>query len=48
MIYAFIRWHVSEHPVAMAYRVLGVNRSAYHAALARPESERSRADHALT
>ena len=48
MIYAFIRQHASEHTVAMACRVLGVSRSGYHAALVRPESERARADRALT
>ena len=48
MIYAFIRRHASEHPVATACRVLGVSRSGYHAALVRPESERDRADRALT
>ncbi len=48
MIYAFIRRHASEHPVAMACRVLGVSRSGYHAALVRPESDRGRADRALT
>ena len=32
----------------MACRVLGVSRSGYHASLARPESERSKADRALT
>lgn len=48
MIYAFIRQHASEHPVAMACRVLGVSRSGYHAALARPESERSQTDRALS
>ncbi len=34
--------------MATACRVLGVSRSGYHAALTRPESERSRADRALT
>lgn len=48
MIYAFIRRHVSEHPVAMACRVLGVSRSGYHAALVRCQSKRVQADYALT
>ena len=48
MIYASIRQHASEHPVATACRVLGVSRSGYHAALVRPERERARADRALT
>ena len=48
MIYAFIRRHASEYPVASACRVLGVSRSGYHAALVRPESERARADRDLT
>ena len=48
MIYAFIRRHASEHPVAMACRVLGVSRSGYHAALVRPASESAQADRDLT
>lgn len=48
MIYAFIRRHESEFPAAMACRVLGVSRSGYQASLVRPESERSKADRALT
>lgn len=48
MIYAFIRQHESEFPAAMACRVLGVSRSGYHASCVRPESERSKADRALT
>lgn len=48
MKYAFVRKHASEYPVAMACRVLGVSRSGYHAALARPESERARVDRQLT
>ena len=48
MKYAFIRQHASEYPVAMACRVLGVSRSGYHAALARPECERARVDRELS
>ena len=48
MTYAFIRQHASEYPAATACRVLGVSRSGYHASLVRPESERARADRALT
>lgn len=48
MIHAFIRQHASEYPAAMACRVLGVSRSGYQASLVRPESERSKADRALT
>lgn len=48
MIHAFIRQHASEYSAAMACRVLGVSRSGYQAALVRPESERAKADHALT
>lgn len=48
MIHAFIRQHESEFPAAMASRVLGVSRSGYQASLVRPESERSKADRALT
>jgi transposase InsO family protein len=46
--YAFIRHHASEHPVALACRVLGVSRSGYHAWLARPEGARAEADRELT
>ena len=48
MIHAFIRQHESEFPAAMACRVLGVSRSGYHASLARPESDRTTADRALS
>ena len=48
MKYAFIRRHASEHPVALACRVLGVSRSGYHASLVRPEGERARADRELS
>lgn len=47
MIYAFLRQHESEFPVAMACRVLGVSRSGYHASRVRPECERKAADRAL-
>ena len=48
MIHAFIDRHRGQYPVAMACRVLGVSRSGYHASRARPESERARADAALS
>lgn len=48
MIYAFVRRHASEYPAAVACRVLGVSRSGYHASQCRPESERAKADRALS
>ncbi|MEM6785507.1 MAG: IS3 family transposase [Bacteroidota bacterium] len=48
MSYAFIRQHASEYPVALACRALGVSRSGYYDWPDRPESERARADRALT
>jgi putative transposase len=48
VIHAFIRQHESEFPAAMACRALGVSRSGYQASLVRTESERSKADRALT
>lgn len=48
MIHAFIDRHRGQYPIAMACRVLGVSRSGVHASRTRPESERARADAALT
>lgn len=47
MRFAFIRRHASEYPLGLLCRVLGVSRSGYYAASARPRSARRRDDEAL-
>ena len=48
MKYQFIAAHVSEHAVARMCRVLGVARSAYYVWCRCPESQRARANRALS
>ena len=46
--FAFIEAEKAHHPVTMLTRVLGMSRSGYYAWRARPPSDRTQADHALS